>query len=154
MRDTGIGIAPEVLPRIFDLFVQERQALDRSQGGLGLGLTIVRNLVELHGGRSSAHSDGPGTGSEFIVRLPARDGRASRAAAAPAPAAAARGAPPAAARRAILVVDDNEDAAEMLAEALAQQGLRHARRPRRADGAARGRGRSRPTSRSSTSACR
>ena len=70
VRDTGMGIAPDVLPRVFDLFVQERQAIDRSQGGLGLGLTIVRNLVERHGGTVSAHSDGPGTGSEFVVRLP------------------------------------------------------------------------------------
>ena len=70
VRDTGIGIAPDVLPHVFDLFVQERQAIDRSQGGLGLGLTIVRNLVERHGGTVSAHSDGPGTGSEFVVRLP------------------------------------------------------------------------------------
>ena len=70
VRDTGMGIAHDVLPRVFDLFVQERQAIDRSQGGLGLGLTIVRNLVERHGGTVSAHSDGPGTGSEFVVRLP------------------------------------------------------------------------------------
>ena len=71
VRDTGIGITPDVLPRIFDLFVQERQALDRSQGGLGIGLTIVRSLIERHGGSVSARSDGPGKGSEFIVRLPA-----------------------------------------------------------------------------------
>jgi len=69
LRDTGIGIAPEVLPRVFDLFVQERQAIDRSQGGLGLGLTIVRNLVERHGGTVSANSDGPGKGSEFVPDL-------------------------------------------------------------------------------------
>ena len=70
-----MGIAPEVLPRVFDLFVQERQAIDRSQGGLGLGLTIVRNLVERHGGTVSASSDGPGKGSEFVVRLPRVTGR-------------------------------------------------------------------------------
>ena len=69
VRDTGIGIAPDALPRVFDLFAQERQTIDRSQGGLGLGLTIVRNLVERHGGTVSAHSDGLGTGSEFVVRL-------------------------------------------------------------------------------------
>ena len=73
VRDTGIGIAPDVLPRVFDLFVQERQALDRSQGGLGIGLTIVRSLVERHGGSVSAHSAGPGRGSEFVVRLPTAD---------------------------------------------------------------------------------
>jgi signal transduction histidine kinase len=70
VRDTGVGIAADVLPRVFDLFVQERQAIDRSQGGLGLGLTIVRNLVERHGGTVSAHSAGLGLGSEFVVRLP------------------------------------------------------------------------------------
>ncbi len=70
VRDTGIGIASEVLPRVFDPFIQERQAIDRAQGGLGLGLTIVRSLVERHGGSVSAHSDGPDRGSEFVVRLP------------------------------------------------------------------------------------
>ena len=70
VRDTGMGIPSDVLPHVFDLFVQERQALDRSQGGLGIGLTIVRSLIERHGGTVSARSDGPGKGSEFIVRLP------------------------------------------------------------------------------------
>ncbi|CAN5875865.1 hypothetical protein BH24ACI5_BH24ACI5_21970 [soil metagenome] len=70
VRDTGIGIAPDALPHIFDLFVQERQAVDQSQGGLGIGLTIVRSLVERHGGSVSARSEGQGKGSEFIVRLP------------------------------------------------------------------------------------
>jgi PAS domain S-box-containing protein len=74
VRDTGIGLSPEILPRVFDLFVQERQALDRAQGGLGLGLAIVRTLVELHGGRAEAHSEGLGRGSEFVVRLPAAPG--------------------------------------------------------------------------------
>ncbi|MBA3464290.1 MAG: ATP-binding protein [Myxococcota bacterium] len=70
VRDNGIGIAPEVLPRIFDIFVQSRDALGRSQGGLGIGLNLVRRLVELHGGRVSASSDGEGKGSEFTVELP------------------------------------------------------------------------------------
>ena len=70
VRDSGIGIAPEMLPRVFDLFVQERQTLERSQGGLGLGLTIVRSLVQMHGGTVSAHSEGLGRGAEFVVRLP------------------------------------------------------------------------------------
>jgi PAS domain S-box-containing protein len=70
VRDTGLGIAPEMLPRIFDLFVQERQGIDRPQGGLGLGLTIVRNLVEQHGGSVQARSEGLGRGSELVVRLP------------------------------------------------------------------------------------
>jgi signal transduction histidine kinase len=71
VADTGIGIAPDVLPQVFDLFIQERHAVDHSQGGLGLGLTIVRRLVELHGGSVTAASDGVGRGSEFTVRLPA-----------------------------------------------------------------------------------
>jgi signal transduction histidine kinase len=70
VRDTGIGIEPELLPRMFDLFVQGQRALDRSQGGLGIGLTLVRRLTELHGGRVEAHSTGVGKGSEFIVVLP------------------------------------------------------------------------------------
>ena len=122
VRDTGIGISAEVLPRIFDLFVQERQALDRSQGGLGIGLTIVRNLIERHGGSVSARSDGPGKGSEFIIRLPL-EGRAHVGSdALPAPAPAAAGAAPVAAAARILIVDDNEDGAEMLADALSGKG--------------------------------
>ena len=71
VEDTGIGIAPEVLPRIFDLFTQEREAADLVPGGLGIGLTIVKELVELHGGKVQARSAGTGKGSEFTVRLPA-----------------------------------------------------------------------------------
>jgi len=119
VRDTGIGISPEVLPRIFDLFVQERQALDRSQGGLGIGLTIVRSLIERHGGSVSARSDGRGKGSEFIIRLPLEERAAPGADALPAlPAAVA----PAAGALRILVVDDNGDGAEMLAAALVGKG--------------------------------
>ncbi len=70
VRDKGIGIPSEMLAQIFDLFTQVDQSLDHSQGGLGLGLTLVRNLVEMHGGTASAHSDGLGQGSEFVVRLP------------------------------------------------------------------------------------
>jgi signal transduction histidine kinase len=70
VRDTGVGIASEMLPRLFDLFSQERQTLDRTHGGLGLGLTIVRSLVQLHGGTVEARSDGVGRGSEFVLRLP------------------------------------------------------------------------------------
>jgi PAS domain S-box-containing protein len=120
--DTGIGIAPDVLPHVFDLFVQERQALDRSQGGLGLGLPIVRNLVEHHGGTVSAHSEGRGAGSEFVVRLP----RAAVALASEDPGATHTQAAIAVATftRAprVLVVDDNIDAAEMLAAALTAKG--------------------------------
>lgn len=71
VEDTGIGIAPDVLPGIFDLFTQERQARDMVPGGLGIGLTIVKELVELHGGTVQARSPGAGKGSEFTVRLPA-----------------------------------------------------------------------------------
>ena len=70
LRDTGVGLEPDSLPRIFDLFVQATQTFDRSEGGLGLGLALVKRLVELHGGRVSASSAGPHRGSEFVVRLP------------------------------------------------------------------------------------
>jgi signal transduction histidine kinase/DNA-binding response OmpR family regulator len=71
VRDTGVGIAPEMLSRIFEPFAQADRSIDRSQGGLGIGLTLARRLIELHGGRISVQSDGPGKGSEFVVRLPA-----------------------------------------------------------------------------------
>jgi signal transduction histidine kinase len=74
VRDTGIGISPEMLPRVFDLFVQSEPFLARSEGGLGVGLTLARTLVELHGGSinaHNAHSEGSGRGSEFVVGLPA-----------------------------------------------------------------------------------
>jgi signal transduction histidine kinase len=74
VRDDGIGIPAELLPRIFDLFIQGEQSLDRSGGGLGIGLTLVRRLVEMHGGRVEAHSAGPGKGSEFVVCLPLAGG--------------------------------------------------------------------------------
>lgn len=121
VEDSGIGIAPEVLPRVFERFVQEPQAIDRAQGGLGLGLTIVQSLVERHGGTVSASSEGPDQGSEFAIRLPKW---APAAAAQPSPpaAAAAAAAAPAGASRRILVVDDNEDGAEMLAAVLAARG--------------------------------
>jgi signal transduction histidine kinase len=120
VEDSGMGIEPEMLPRIFDLFVQEHQAMDRARGGLGLGLSIVQSLVKLHGGSVSATSEGRGRGSEFTVRLPlapreADAGAISQAAASPRPASRAD------ARR-VLVVDDNEDAAELLAEQLALTG--------------------------------
>ena len=70
VRDTGIGIAADQLPRIFEMFSQVDRSLEKSQGGLGIGLTLVRRLVEMHGGSVEARSDGPGKGSEFIVRLP------------------------------------------------------------------------------------
>jgi signal transduction histidine kinase/CheY-like chemotaxis protein len=112
VRDAGIGIDPSELARIFEPFVQEPQALDRAQGGLGLGLAIVRGLVDLHGGSVSARSEGRGRGSEFVVRLPALDGN-GRARASDLPPCR-----PVLAEHAarVLVVDDNEDARELLIE--------------------------------------
>lgn len=106
VRDTGVGIPPQILPHIFDLFIQANRSLDRSEGGLGLGLSLVRNIVEMHGGHVQAASAGPGRGSEFTVRLPIL------AAGAPtAPAAAAAPSHSDAPHRRILVVDDNPDVA-------------------------------------------
>jgi signal transduction histidine kinase len=75
VRDTGIGIAPEQIARIFDLFMQVDTSLERVSGGLGIGLTLVRTLVAMHGGTVEVRSDGVGLGSEFIVRLPRIDAR-------------------------------------------------------------------------------
>ncbi|HUQ74302.1 MAG TPA: PAS domain S-box protein [Burkholderiales bacterium] len=111
VRDNGIGMAPETLNTAFELFKQAHQGLDRTQGGLGVGLTLVQRLVRMHGGSVEARSEGPGRGSEFIVRLALREepaivrqageGRPGMPAAKPA-------------RRRILVVDDNRDAAQAL----------------------------------------
>ena len=108
LRDNGMGIAPELLPHIFDLFVQATRALDRAHGGLGIGLTLVQRLVKLHGGSVEARSEGLGHGSEFIVRLPILV--APPAEVAPPPAPAAHEAP-----RRILIVDDNEDSTRSMA---------------------------------------
>ena len=105
VRDTGNGIAADLLPRVFDLFVQEPQALDRSRGGLGIGLALVKRLVDLHGGTVSVWSAGPGQGSEFTVRLPLRE---QPEAAHDAASRAAAPAPPR--RRRVLVVEDSVDA--------------------------------------------
>jgi PAS domain S-box-containing protein len=107
VRDQGLGIPADMLPRVFELFTQVDRNISRAQGGLGIGLALVRGLVELHGGRVEAHSEGPGRGSAFIVRLPLD--LAPTAAAGPAMLAKA----PGTARR-ILVVDDNQDAADSL----------------------------------------
>jgi two-component system CheB/CheR fusion protein len=113
VQDSGIGLAPGMQERIFELFAQVDTAFSRAGGGLGLGLTVVRRILALHGGRIEARSAGLGRGSEFIVRLPLLHptGASLRRSAAPAPASA-----PAASRtRRVLIVDDNSDAAESLA---------------------------------------
>jgi CheY-like chemotaxis protein len=103
-----------MLPRVFDLFTQIDRTLDRAQGGLGIGLTLVKSLVEMHGGTVEAASGGVGTGSEFTVRLPLLPG-------ADGPAADTAPAPPAAPRR-VLVVDDNHDARDSLGDLLVLSG--------------------------------
>jgi signal transduction histidine kinase/ActR/RegA family two-component response regulator len=113
VRDTGMGIEPDLLPRIFDLFVQGKRSLDRSQGGLGIGLTLVRRLVELHGGQVSAASAGLGGGAQFTVRLPALRTSAVEP--------RSELAPPAPACR-IVVVEDNEDVRTSLTQLLAMDG--------------------------------
>ena len=106
VEDSGYGIAPELLPRVFDLFVQGERTLDRSQGGLGIGLTLVRRLVELHGGTVSAFSEGPGRGSVFTVRLPRIP--MPQAVQSPLPAGHHN-----ISSRRVLIIEDNRDAREM-----------------------------------------
>ena len=118
VRDNGIGIAPEILPLVFEMFVQARQGADRGQGGLGLGLSIVRAIVRRHGGDASARSAGKGEGSEFEVRLPV----ASEVGAILAAPSGNPGIPRTALARRVLIVDDNVDAASLLAEAVTAMG--------------------------------
>jgi signal transduction histidine kinase len=113
VRDSGQGIAPEMLARVFDLFVQGGQGPERSSGGLGVGLALVRNLVALHGGSVQVASEGLGQGSTFSVRLPVAAPASLNATGPERPAAAAAATP-----RRVLVVDDNVDAAQSLAELL------------------------------------
>ena len=115
VRDTGIGIRPEMLPKIFDMFVQLEDHKAHAQGGLGIGLCLVRTLVELHEGSITVHSDGLGTGSEFAVRLPILPVAGVVRAPAPNQRGGSSATPP---RRRILVVDDNMDAAKSLARLL------------------------------------
>jgi signal transduction histidine kinase len=124
VRDTGIGIPPDMLTAVFDLFAQVDNSLDRSEGGLGIGLTLVRRIVDLHGGSVHAHSEGPGRGSEFVIRLPlarrtpdgcddgARNGRGSTKA----------GETHGRSARRLLIVDDNADGADSLARLLQLEG--------------------------------
>jgi CheY-like chemotaxis protein len=117
VADTGIGISAELLPKIFELFVQAEQTLDRTRGGLGIGLTLVKQLVEMHGGSVEAHSEGVGRGAELTVRLPARipvENAAAKLLERPRPAAGTR----------VLIVEDNADAAESLVMLLELLGLR------------------------------
>ena len=116
VADEGIGMPPELVARVFDPFVQGERPLDRSYGGLGIGLTLVRRLAELHGGAASAASDGPGRGSVFTVRLPAIEAPATRPGK-PAPEGAAGGCE-------VLIVEDNADARETLKRLLEYEGHR------------------------------
>ncbi len=116
VSDNGIGISAEALPHIFELFTQNDRSLSRTEGGLGIGLTVVRSMVELHGGTVEAHSRGLGQGSEFVVTLPRLEHVVERALARPASSR------PAAAAARILLVDDNVDAGEILAMLLRVSG--------------------------------
>lgn len=109
VADTGVGVAPEVLDRLFQPFMQADQTLDRSQGGLGLGLALVRGLVELHGGSVAVHSEGIGKGAEFVVRLALAEEETLTLRPSESPPKS---------RRRILVIEDNVDAADTLCEAL------------------------------------
>ena len=119
VRDTGIGIPAEVLPKIFDLFTQLDQRMERPQSGLGIGLALVRRLVEMHGGSVSAHSEGPGRGSEFVICLPLMTPAVVPAVGDPVTAECQAARPQ---HRRILVADDNLDALESLAALLALNG--------------------------------
>ena len=115
VRDTGIGIEPELLPHVFDAFAQAEQSLERSRGGLGLGLAVAKGLIELHGGSIAVASEGRGRGAEFTVRLPSE----------PAPEAvehAAANAPVAAKPLHVLIVEDNADSADILRTLLEHHG--------------------------------
>lgn len=118
VRDTGIGISKEMLPRIFDVFAQESQPAEHAPGGLGLGLTIVRTIVALHGGTVTAHSEGLGHGSEFVIELPVPAGASDAAASIrPSPVGVAPITP-----RKILIIDDNRIVAELTNTALTRLG--------------------------------
>jgi CheY-like chemotaxis protein len=119
VSDNGTGIPAEKLPHLFDLFFQIDSSFTREGGGLGVGLTLVRRLVEMHGGSVSAHSAGPGEGSEFVVRLPVLSEAEVQSTPAPQPARAPTGV---LAPQRILLVDDNRDAVDALATLLRLEG--------------------------------
>jgi CheY-like chemotaxis protein len=116
--DNGVGISAEMLPRVFDLFTQVDRSLDRSQGGLGIGLTLVRSLVQLHGGSVQAYSEGANRGSEFVIRLPVLAGAPSAAVPGRTKPREAREHAP----RRILIVDDHPDVTASLARLLRLNG--------------------------------
>jgi signal transduction histidine kinase len=117
VRDTGIGIDPDILPHVFELFAQGRQPLHRSQGGLGLGLSIVRSLVEMHGGSVTAESAGKGRGTLMMVKLPCVQGAEPPKSAGDRKAVTKPASP-----LNVLIVDDNQDAANLLVDALSEFG--------------------------------
>ena len=117
VRDTGVGISADLLPHVFDVFVQGSSTLDRAQGGLGIGLSLVRRLTELHGGSIEAESKGPGGGSTFTLRMPRIEHQAAPAPD-PAPAAQERGH----GKPSVLLIEDNEDGREMMAMMLSCYG--------------------------------
>jgi signal transduction histidine kinase len=115
VRDSGVGIAPDLLPHVFDVFVQGTISLDRSQGGLGIGLSLVRRLVELHGGSVNAYSDGTSSGSSFEIRLPRTEPVASNDAGTHSPSVESP-------KPRVLLIEDNDDGREMMATMLGAYG--------------------------------
>jgi two-component system, chemotaxis family, CheB/CheR fusion protein len=116
VRDDGVGIAKDMLDSVFELFVQSARTLDRAAGGLGVGLTLARSLVSMHGGKISVHSDGEGQGSEFVVRLPLTDAPASEQ-------QPSRGLARPNGKAKVLIVEDNDDSRELLYQLLERAGL-------------------------------
>jgi signal transduction histidine kinase/CheY-like chemotaxis protein len=120
VRDTGVGMSPDLLPHVFETFMRGSRPIDRTTGGLGLGLAIVRAITEQHGGRVAARSEGPGRGSELEITLPALDANVPRRTTPtelPPPRSDVRG------RGVVLVVDDNDDAAQLIGDALRIHGF-------------------------------
>jgi two-component system, chemotaxis family, CheB/CheR fusion protein len=110
VKDTGVGIRPAMLEKVFELFVQANETLHRSEGGLGVGLTLVRTIAEMHGGSVRAFSEGPGKGSEFVVRLPRSEGREANVEDSP----IARPSPATTRPSSVLIIEDNADSRRML----------------------------------------